>query len=107
MQGTDPNRLDELASLVSPFGQPRDSHHRRAADRYAPQIRIVKGDVPVSPRSPSSSRSGAPARTSLHRGGTSVGHFQTAAQLITLPPVETVPRLQGADRTPPVDPMGA
>ena len=48
MQGTDPNRLDELASLVSPFGQPRDSHHRRAADRYAPQIRIVKGDVPVT-----------------------------------------------------------
>src|SRR5213593_4151090 len=42
MQGTDPNRLDELASLVSHFGQPRDSHHRRTADRYAPQIRIVK-----------------------------------------------------------------
>jgi len=48
MQGTDPNRLDELASLVSHFGQPRDSHHRRTADRYAPQIRIVKGDVPVT-----------------------------------------------------------
>src|SRR2546428_5035069 len=37
------------ASLVSPFGQPRDSRHRKTADRYAPQIRIVKGDVPVTP----------------------------------------------------------
>jgi len=72
--GNRPNRLDELASLVSPFGQPRDSHHRRAADSYAPQIRIVKSDVPGSPRSPSSSRSGAPARTSRH-----TGHRRTAS----------------------------
>jgi hypothetical protein len=55
MQETAPNRLDEPTSLlVSPFGQPRDSHRRGTADSYAPQIRIVKGDIPVSPRSPSS-----------------------------------------------------
>jgi len=53
MQGTDPNRPDEPTPLLmSPFSQPRDSHRRGAADSYAPQIRIVKGDVPVSPVAP-------------------------------------------------------
>src|SRR4030095_3032338 len=69
MQETAPNRLDEPTSLlVSPFGQPRDSHRRGTADSYAPQMRIVKGDVPVSSRSPSPRRSVAPARTTCHPG---------------------------------------